>query len=78
MALFGGVYLPCLIGLLPDKSGDTYIRFFAMVWAFLDNNDLPNSFAGQYFMTDFEAPIRDAFKLFWPSITLLVCYFHFS
>jgi hypothetical protein len=78
MALFGGVYLPCLIGLLPDKSSDTYIRFFAMVWAFMDNNGLPNSFSGQFFMTDFEAPIRDAFKLFWPSIILLGCYFHFS
>ena len=29
-------------------------------------------------MTDFEAAIRSAFKLFWPGITLLGCYFHFS
>ena len=44
----------------------------------MDNNGLPNSFSGQFFMTDFEAPICDAFKLFWPSIILLGCYFHFS
>ena len=29
-------------------------------------------------MTDFEVAIRGAFKLFWPAITLLGCYFHFS
>ena len=78
MALFGGIYLPCLIGLLPDKQSDTYVRFFAMVWAYNDNNNLPNNFANQYFMTDFEVAIRDGFRLFWPDINLLGCYFHFS
>ena len=78
MALFGGVYLPCLIGLLPDKTSDTYGRFFAMVWSYLDMNNLPNDFAGQYFMTDFEKNIRDNFNLFWSTAILLGCYFHFS
>ena len=78
MALFGGVYLPCLIGLLPDKSNDTYGRFFAMVWTYLNENNLPNDFTGHFFMTDFERNIRDNFNLFWSTATLLGCYFHFS
>ena len=78
MGLFGGVYLTCLIGLLPDKSNDTYGRFFAMVWSYLDRNNLPNGFAGHFFMTDFERNIRDNFNLFWSSAKILGCYFHFS
>ena len=78
MALFGGVYLTCMIGLLPDKQLDTYERFFAMVSAYLDTNDLPNNFEGHFFMTDFERNIRSSFQLFWPSARLLGCYFHFS
>ena len=78
MALFGGVYLPCLIGLLPDKTSDAYGRLFAMVWSYLDMNNLPNDFAGHFFMTDFEKNIRDNFNLFWSTATLLGCYFHFS
>ena len=78
MALFGGVYLTCMIGLLPDKQQETYERFFAMVSAYLDTNDLPNNFEGHFFMTDFERNIRSSFNLFWPSVRLLGCYFHFS
>ena len=65
MALFGGVYLTCMIGLLPDKQQETYERFFAMVSAYLDTNDLPNNFEGHFFMTDFEGNIRSSFNLFW-------------
>ena len=64
MALFGGVYLLCLIGLLPDETNDSYGRFFAMLWAYLDKNNLPNDFTGHYFMTDFEQNIRDIFHIF--------------
>ena len=71
MALFGGVYLPCMIGLLPDKTQDTYGRFFAMVASYLEMNDLPTNFDGHFFMTDFERNIRDNFNLFWPSPKLL-------
>ena len=78
MALFGGVYLPCLIGLLPDKTNDTYGRFFAMLYSYLEQNGLPNDFSGHFFMTDFERNIRDNFHLFWPNVKLLGCYFHFS
>ena len=78
MALFGGIYLTCLVGLLPDKTDDTYGKFFAMVWAYLNKNSLPNDFAGQFFMTDFERNIRSNFHLYWPNARLLGCYFHFS
>ena len=67
-----------MIGLLPDKTADTYGRFFAMVWSYLDQNGLPNDFTGHFFMTDFERNIRDHFMMFWPNARLLGCYFHFS
>ena len=78
MALYGGIYLPCLFGLLPDKSQETYDRFFAMVWSYNDKNGLPNGFQDQFFMCDFEINIRNSVLLYWPTVKPLGCYFHFS
>ena len=78
MALYGGVYVPCLFGLLPDKTAETYDRFFAMLWAYNDKHKLPNNFANQFFMCDFEVAIRSSVMLYWPSVSILGCFFHFS
>ena len=78
MALLGGVYLPCIIGLLPDKKRETYDVFFGLIYDYLDAHQLPNKFEDGYFMTDFEVNIRNAFSMFWPDIRMLGCYFHFS
>lgn len=45
---------------------------------YLAHHNLPNTFATDFFMTDFELNIRNAFRLFWPDVTLVGCYFHFS
>ena len=78
MALLGGVYVPCIIGLLPDKKRETYDVFFGLIHAYLDVHQLPNTFADGFFMTDFEVNIRNAFSMFWPDVRMLGCYFHFS
>ena len=78
MALYGGVYVPCLFGLLPDKSAETYERFFAMVWSYNNSKNLPNDFMDQYFMCDFEVAIRTSVMLHWPRVNILGCFFHFS
>ena len=78
MALLGGVYVPCILGLLPDKKRETYDVFFGLLCDYLNKHDLPNEFANHFFMTDFELNIRNAFRLFWPQIQLMGCYFHFS
>ena len=78
MALYGGIYVPCLFGLLPDKTEDSYIRLFGMIWAYNDKNNLPNNFENQFFMCDFERAIRSSFLLYWPHTRVLGCYFHFS
>ena len=78
MALYGGVYVPCLFGLLPDKSEDSYLRFFGMLWAYNDKNNLPNNFENEFFMCDFEQLIRSSILLYYPSLNVLGCYFHFS
>ena len=78
MALFGGHYVPCMFGLLPDKSGETYDRFFGMLFTYLDKNNLPNDFQNQFFMCDFEIAIRSSVMLYWPMVRLLGCFFHFS
>ena len=63
MVLLGGVYLPCIIGLLPDKRRETYDVFFGLIHAYLDAHQLPNTFADGFFMTDFEINIRSAFAM---------------
>ena len=73
MARYGGIYVPCLFGLLPDKSEDSYLRFFGMLWAYNDKNDLPNDFQHQFFMCDFEQQIRTSFLLYWPYVRVLDC-----
>ena len=78
MALYGGVYVPCLFGLLPDKSEDSYTRFFGMLWAYNDQNGLPNDFRNEFFMCDFEHLIRSSILLYYPYLKVLGCYFHFS
>ena len=78
MALYGGIYIPCLFGLLPDKSGETYDRFFGMVWQYNDANNLHNTFMDQFFMCDFEVARRSSVILYWPTASILGCFFHFS
>ena len=78
MALYGGVYVPCLFGLLPDKGEDSYLRFFGMLWAYNDQNGLPNNFENEFFMCDFELLIRSSILLYYPSLKILGCYFHYS
>ena len=68
MALLGGVYLPCIIGLLPDKRRETYDVFFGLIHAYLDAHQLPNTFADGFFMTDFEINIRSAFAMPKPQL----------
>ena len=68
MALYGGIYVPCLFGLLPDKSEDSYLRLFAMIWAYNDKNNLPNDFSNQFFMCDFESNIRTSVLMYWPML----------
>ena len=78
MALYGGHYVPCMFGLLPDKSGETYDRFFGMLHRYLEKNNLPNNFQEQSFMCDFEIAIRSSVMLYWPMVRVLGCFFHFS
>ena len=69
MALLGGVYVPCIIGLLPDKKRETYDVFFGLIHDYLDAHQLPNTFADGFFVTDFEVNIRNASSMFWPDIS---------
>ena len=115
IALLGGVYVPCIIAMLPDKKRESYDVLFSLIWDYLNLHNLPNTFSSDYFMTDFEVSssfgkmttksstvskylvnifnsfkiscetshflqvsIRSSFRMFWPGITLLGCYFHFS
>ena len=36
MALLGGVYIPFVIALLPDKTRETYDVFFGLIYDYLD------------------------------------------
>ena len=54
LALLGGVYVPCIIALLPDKKRESYDVLFSLIWDYLNQHNLPNEFSSDYFMTDFE------------------------
>ena len=64
MAMYGGIYIPCLFGLFPDKSTETYEYFFGMIWEYNDKHNLPNNFTAQFFMVDFEYAIRSSIMLY--------------
>ena len=71
MAMYGGIYIPCLFGLLPVKSAETYECFFGMIWEYNDNHYLANNFYAQFFMVDFEYAIRTSIMLYWPMVRIL-------
>ena len=46
MALLGGIYVPCIIGMMPDKRRETYDIFFGLIYDYLDKHGLPTNWAG--------------------------------
>ena len=51
------MYVPCVIALLPDKKRESYDVMFGLLHDYLANHKLPNTFANDFFMTDFELNI---------------------
>ena len=64
--------LPCLYGLLPNKSKDTYCRF----WEGLRNNTEEYDMQPVSVVTDFELASVQAFKEYFPNAIVTGCYFH--
>ena len=54
-----------MFGLLLDKTKDSYIRFFGMLWTYNDKNNLPNTFANNFFVTDFVINISSNIDLIY-------------
>lgn len=62
--------------LLPDKRKKSYLAMFSMLKEALQSLDL--ELAVEYFMSDFEFAIRDAFQTTFENIEAKGCVFHYT
>ena len=77
MCMTSKAYTVTMLGLMPDKSRDSYDRMFGMLYDYCDEQELDTQWIGSVFMTDFEVAMRSSILLFYPSVKLLACFFHF-
>ena len=70
------VFVPVAFCLLPDKKKESYQVMFSLLKNALDDSELELS--AEYFMSDFEVAIRDAFLSTFPGIEAKGCAFHFA
>ena len=70
------VFVPVAFCLLPDKKKESYQVMFSLLKNSLDDSELELS--AEYFMSDFEVAIRDAFLSTFPGIEAKGCAFHFA
>ena len=71
-----GVFVPAAFCLLPDKKKESYLSMFSLLNKALDLMGMELS--AEFFMSDFEIGIRDAFLTTFPGIEAKGCSFHFS
>ena len=72
----GLYFVPVAFCLLPDKKKESYQVMFSLLKNALDDSELELS--AEYFMSDFEVAIRDAFLSTFPGIEAKGCAFHFA
>ena len=72
-----GVMLPLVFGLLPNKDGNTYIRFFSLVKEKSESIGL-TGFSPQRIMQDFEKGLMNACLHVFPGVIVKGCYFHYA
>ena len=77
MCLTAKAYTITMLCLMPDKSRDSYDRMFGMLHDYCEENELDTQWINSVFMTDFEVAMRSSILLFFPSVQLLACFFHF-
>ena len=77
MCLTSGAYTITMLGLMPDKSRESYDRLFGMLHDYCEESELDTQWMGSTFMTDFEVAMRSSILMFFPNVQLLACFFHF-
>ena len=71
-ALIGGVVVPCVYALLPNKTKITYTRLFLQLQN-INGNLHPHTV-----LIDFELAIKNALEAVFPGVTVKGCYLHFT
>ena len=71
-----GVMLPLVFGLLPNKDGNTYIRFLSLVKE--KSESVGFTISPQRIMQDFEKGLMNACIPVFPGVIVKGCYFHFQ
>ena len=67
-----------MVGVLPDKTRETYDRLFSMLHDYLETENLNTAWRESVFMTDFELAMRESIKYIFPFVTLMGCFFHYT
>ena len=71
-----GVMLPLVFGLLPNKDGNTYIRFLSLVKE--KSESVGFTISPQRIMQDFEKGLMNACIHVFPGVIVKGCYFHYA
>ena len=71
-----GVMLPLVFGLLPNKDGNTYIRFLSLVKE--KSESIGFTISPQCIMQDFEKGLMNACLHVFPGVIVKGCYFHYA
>ena len=71
-----GTFVTCAYILLPDKKRESYNIMFSMLKEALSRRGLELS--AEFFMSDFEIAIRQAFMQIFPTVMVRGCLFHYA
>ena len=71
-----GVMLPLVFGLLPNKDGNTYMRFLSLVKEKYES--IGFTIGPQRIIQDFEKGLVNACLHVFPGVIVKGCYFHYA
>ena len=78
LAMVGGVYVTCMFAIMPNKTGNSYMKVFNMIHDAFSEMGLDVEWRNHSFMTDFEIAMRNGIRAVFPLVKLLGCFFHFA
>ena len=74
MCLTSKAYTVTMLGLMPDKTRESYDRMFGMLHDYCEEQELDTQWIGSTFMTDFEVAMRSSILMIFPSVQLLAFF----
>jgi hypothetical protein len=78
LAQVNGVFLTCMMAVMPKKSKRVYSVVCKLIEATFIRLNLDTDWTRHFMMCDFEIAMREAFIETFPAIIIIGCYFHWS